>query len=349
MNVLLVEDDPNHAELVVLAFGDELPSATVTVAGDIATGLRTAPSLQPDVIVCDAHLPDGTCLDLLRGLPGRRAPIVVLTAHGDHDTAVAAMKAGAADYLTKSPALFEALPKLTSALVQQDVALVRLEATEDRLRHADRLIGAGQLAAVTAHEVGTPLNVVRIGLQEIARKSGDDELQGLARDLIAHVDTVARRLRGMLDYSRAPSGRRRTLSLLGVVTQAVTLLEPLSRKLGATVTVEGPDALVDGDAEQLQQVLFNLVTNALQAEAKQVRIRLVPTGDRVGLEVADDGPGVPVELGSRVFEPFVTTKPAGGGTGLGLAVCADIVRDHGGSIVLVAGPGACFRVDLPTV
>ncbi|HYQ81053.1 MAG TPA: ATP-binding protein, partial [Anaeromyxobacteraceae bacterium] len=109
---------------------------------------------------------------------------------------------------------------------------------------------------------------------------------------------------------------------------------------------------VMGNANQLQQVVVNLVVNALQAMGASGRIAVETApgpGGRARLAVADSGPGVPPELAERIFEPFFTTKPEGQGTGLGLSICYRIAEEHGGSIALErpAQGGARFVIDLP--
>lgn len=347
MKVLLVEDLPDHAELIELAFEEQAPEAELVVVGSVGHALQRLADARPDVVLSDARLPDGTCLDLLAGMSGERRPVVVLTAHGDQRMAVEAMKAGAADYVTKTPALFQALPKIARALWAQDVSHFRLVAAEQRLRHADRLIGAGQLAAVTAHEVGTPLNVVRIGLQTLARTE-DETARDLATQLIGQVDAISRRLRAMLDYSRAPRHTRRPLLLLSTVRAACDLVQPLARKRGAVLEIGGDDVLVVADAEQLQQVVFNLVSNALQAGARTVRIQVAARQERAEIRVLDDGRGIEGSVAEHLFEAFVTSKPPGEGTGLGLSVCAGIAREHGGKLTVTEVDGqTCFVLDLP--
>ena len=219
--------------------------------------------------------------------------------------------------------------------------MVRLEQAETRLRHADRLIGAGRLAALTAHEVGTPLNVVRMGLQALQRD--EDDLAESLGELIGQIDLVTGRLRGMLDYSRAPRPRIQIVSLLQTAAAAVTLVGPLVRRHGAEVTFAGEDVYVRADAEQVHQVVFNLITNSLDAGAKRITIEGASDPVYGTLRVSDDGPGVAPSARHRVFDAFYTTKEAGQGTGLGLAVCVQIAAEHGGWIELESSDiGAVF-------
>jgi CheY-like chemotaxis protein len=120
-------------------------------------------------------------------------------------------------------------------------------------------------------------------------------------------------------------------------------------------SLESHLALILGDAAQLQQVLLNLVVNAEQSirqASGHGRIWLTTrrvSGDRVAVDVADDGPGVPPEIAGRIFDPFFTTKPPGVGTGLGLSILYGIVQQHGGEVTVQdrVGGGAVFRVELP--
>lgn len=347
MKLLLVEDEEAHGELISEAFEDHLPDTRIewvrtTEAAGAALERGTF-----DVLILDVNLPDGTCLDVLSNPARQGCPAIVLTARGQASMAVLAMKAGALDYLEKSVATFEALPHVARATAREGAAMVRMEQAERRMRHADRLIGAGRMAALTAHEVGTPLNVVRMGLQGLGQQ-GDPELTALSESLIGQLDLVTRRLRGMLDYARSTRPRRQIVPLLATATGAVELVGPLLRRAGVVVEVEGAESYVLADAEQVQQVVFNLLTNAAQAGASTVSIVGSADDHSATLQVRDNGPGIAPEARHRLFDAFFTTKAAGKGTGLGLAVCARIATDHGGRLTLEdVSPGACFVFTLP--
>jgi two-component system NtrC family sensor kinase len=144
-----------------------------------------------------------------------------------------------------------------------------------------------------------------------------------------------------------------------VVQQGLFLLQhhPRFKRIKLVTELENATPLlVEGDADQIVQVLIALAMNALDAtpEHARVMIRTRAASEAEGqslavLEVEDEGPGIPRALQAKVFEPFFTTKPPGQGTGLGLAICYGIVADHGGTLDLVSaeGEGARFHVSLP--
>jgi signal transduction histidine kinase len=145
----------------------------------------------------------------------------------------------------------------------------------------------------------------------------------------------------------------RGVSLAEVVTRCLTLTGARLRATGVQTRVELPDSLqrVWADPDRLEQVLVNLVNNAIDAMsgAGELRIGARVQGDRVLLSVADTGEGIPEENLKRIFDPFFSTKP-GKGTGLGLSISYGIVRDHGGSVWVESQPGegSTFFISLPT-
>ncbi|HWO21951.1 MAG TPA: ATP-binding protein [Kofleriaceae bacterium] len=243
-------------------------------------------------------------------------------------------------------------------------------ALEQRLSQTEKLATIGQLAAEIAHEVGTPLNVIAGRARSIQRKSREPEVveknAGIIAEQTARITRIIQRL---LDFARrkvgAPEHARVNLNEL-----ALTTVELLGGQFSAAKVRTRLDRyeglpLVDGDADRLQQVLINLLLNAVQAmpdggaltiETQAIR-RTRPgleTGaeqDFVMLAVADTGIGIPREIRDKVFEPFYTTKEGQGGTGLGLAVCSGIVKEHDGWMDVddAPGGGTVFRVHLPTL
>jgi signal transduction histidine kinase len=225
---------------------------------------------------------------------------------------------------------------------------------EEQLLHSEKLITAGQLAAGIAHEVGTPLNIAR-GRAELAlSRLGADHAQAPSqRVIIDEIDRVTRLIRQLLDYVRPSSAELRAVDVVAAIEQVVTLLGPQAIERGVTLAVDAPPALraVRADPDHLQQILINLVMNALDACPRggrvEVRARATPK-DEVAIEVADDGPGIPPELLATVFERF-TKSAESRGSGLGLAIARAIVVAHGGTIHAEssAGAGTTIRVLLP--
>lgn len=232
-----------------------------------------------------------------------------------------------------------------------------LRTAQDELVHAARMAALGQMSAALAHEVNQPLTALRMQLGSLRLlnaqgrtdelQAGLDQADGLIQRmaaLTAHLKTFAR---------KSPGGLSERLALGRLLDQALLLLAPRVRADAVHIVRDIPaDAWVAGDAIRLEQVLINLLHNALDAMAGQAERRLEIRAHRAGehwcLSVADNGPGIADEALDRVFEPFFTTKPVGQGLGLGLAVSYGIVRDLGGSLEAGNGPcGAVFTLRLP--
>jgi signal transduction histidine kinase len=240
-----------------------------------------------------------------------------------------------------------------------DTALRARQAALEQLRHVDRLSTIGRLAAGVAHELGTPLNVVGLEAKRIARgKALGEAATQAARTIGEQADRMTRIISQLLDFARRRPLRTVVIDLADVVTETATLLEPLAARSKVTLVQSAiRSALVDADRAQLQQVLANLVVNAVQS---------MPSGGVVELEtghglppnaadaapsmafarVCDTGGGIAPEQLVQIFEPFFTTKDVGQGTGLGLAVAHGIIEEHGGTITVQSelGRGSCFTV-----
>ncbi|MFO0567404.1 MAG: ATP-binding protein [Polyangiaceae bacterium] len=243
----------------------------------------------------------------------------------------------------------------------------RLRALE-QLRHADRLSTVGKLASGVAHELGTPLNVVsgRAKMIERGQVAGEGA-QDNARIIVQQTERMTHIIRQLLDFARVRAPKDAPLELAELATRVVELLRPLAKKNSVDLELEleraGGSYRTRGDRAELEQVLSNLIVNAVQASTSPNRVtvtvrklrRLPPAelggseAEYVELGVTDRGSGVPKEVAPHVFEPFFTTKEVGEGTGLGLSVAYGIAREHGGFIELESDPGqqTTFSVYLP--
>lgn len=235
----------------------------------------------------------------------------------------------------------------------------------EQLRHADRLTTVGKLASGIAHELGTPLNVVAGRAAMIAdHETSPDETVAYATIIVQAVDKMTRIIRSLLEFARRRGPRRAPQALEPIVARALELLGPLGTKKRVHLSLHaGPLAEVEVDSNQLEQVVTNLVVNAIQSMTGEGTVavalseqRAQPPADIGGAEasyaclsVRDEGGGIAPEHVAHVFEPFFTTKDVGEGTGLGLSVAYGIVQDHGGWIEVrsVLGRGTQFAVFLP--
>ena len=248
---------------------------------------------------------------------------------------------------------------LQERLEQLERTTAELTTAQEQLVRSARLAAVGRLSAGVAHEIGNPLAAIRglLDLMELGDLGPDEEREFIAR-IQRETERIHRTIRDLLDFSRDEPGdhvdRVESSADLGeVVSDTVKLVDRQTRFRDIDLTLRLVDGLprVKGDHERLRQLMLNLLFNAADALGGRGRIevRAEQGGNAVLLTIEDDGPGIDEAILDQVFDPFVTTKPAGQGTGLGLAVCYTIAERLGGSIEAgnqVAG-GAVFKVTLP--
>jgi signal transduction histidine kinase len=241
-------------------------------------------------------------------------------------------------------------------------------ALEQRLGQTEKLATIGQLAAEIAHEVGTPLNVIAGRARSIQKKSRDHEAVEKNAEIVAEQTArITRIIQRLLDFTRRKVGTtpKQEINVNELSLLTMELLSAQFSSAKVRTRLERAEGLprVAGDQDRLQQVMINLLLNAVQAMpdggALAVETALVRR-TRPGLEdgaeqrfvsfaVRDTGIGVPEDIRDKIFDPFYTTKEGQGGTGLGLAVCSGIVKEHDGWIDIESNThgGTIFRVFLP--
>ncbi|HEX6810838.1 MAG TPA: PAS domain S-box protein [Planctomycetota bacterium] len=223
-----------------------------------------------------------------------------------------------------------------------------------KLAQTERLVAVGELAAGVAHEVNNPINTIINCAQLIA--DGDDPKSN-CQVITEEGQRIAEIVKDLLRFARDDRDRPQPTSLSEVVQRTLRLVGENWKRHGISLTVDLPATLplVQARPQQLQQVLLNLLINAKEAlvqagnEDRKVRLTAEPQRNGVQFQVSDNGPGIPANLGPRIFEPFVTTKRARGGTGLGLSISKSIIEGYGGTIGVESQPGhgATFSVWLP--
>jgi hypothetical protein len=235
--------------------------------------------------------------------------------------------------------------------VDDVTARVRLE---EQLIQQDRLASVGLLAAGVAHEVNTPLTGISSYAQFLLEETPDeDPKHSLLEKIVSQADRASKIARGLLGISR-PNGdgsAAEAVDLGELAEETIGFLGPRIRRCEATVVVsrDALDVIALGDRSRLQQVLINLLLNALDAVEPGGRVVVSSAWDGNGLarlDVTDDGAGIPREVVRRIFDPFFTTKAAGEGTGLGLSISYSIVREHGGTLSVDSEPGRGTRMTI---
>jgi len=228
--------------------------------------------------------------------------------------------------------------------------VARLGEAREELARAESLAAVGMLTKSLAHEIRTPLSVLRAGTEILARAphAGPRE-QEVSAMLEAEVERLARLVDDLLVFGRPSDPSLREVDLRAVCEGAVRALEGDAAEVGVALTLEGGPTPVHADPDQLRQVLLNLVTNGIRAceGGGRVVVRAAPTPSGATLEVEDDGVGIPAEGLDEIWKPLVTTHRSG--NGLGLPIVRQLVEAHGGAIEVRSAPGegTRMRITLP--
>jgi len=242
------------------------------------------------------------------------------------------------------------------------VAINRMVQELDRrhqiLIESHKLRALGTLVAGVAHELNNPLNNMMLTaaiLKEQYDELSDEDKLEMVDDLIGQTERSRKIVRNLLDFARESETKLEALDLAEIVDETAHLLgnQLKVKKVKLSVVVPQGVPPVHGDQQLLNEVLMNLIINALHVVAEGGEIKIVVDPERedgfVALDVIDNGPGIPNHIIGRIFDPFFTTKPKGTGTGLGLSVARGIVQKLGGSLTVASSPGhgATFSILLP--
>ncbi|NUQ00520.1 MAG: response regulator [Armatimonadetes bacterium] len=364
--ILVVEDNPASRRIVLRS----LANHRLSEAADGAAALAML-AVQPfDLVLLDVGLPDLDGFELLRQIRERHGlsvMVILVTARGQTAEVVQGFNLGADDYVVKP---FR--PEELEARVQSALRLKRLQdellsinhnlesevrARTDQLLAHERFALLGRNAAQLAHNLNSPLTAL-MGYIELAIEAGaarQDDLLLRARDVAVEMQAIiARLLRGVRrGEAMAEAG---DLDLNSVIEQQLSFwqLDPRFRYrvfVECELTPELPP--VRAVAADVNQILTNLIDNALYATQERpsarLRFRTRQVGQEVLVELQDNGIGIPAEHLERIFEPLFTTKPVGEGTGLGLASCYELVTANRGRLEVASelGEGSTFTLALP--
>ncbi len=229
-----------------------------------------------------------------------------------------------------------------------------LRRAHDDLVATARLATVGEIAAGIAHEVRTPLGILRGSAQMLGRSlvGVDAQQRELVDMIVGEVDRIERVVSGLTELAKPRPPAMADTPLEPLLEHAAEFVAGQAEASGVGLRFErtGSESAARCDREQIYQVLLNLLVNALQVQpgGGEIRLRVLPgSNGSVGFEVSDDGPGMTPETQARIFSPFYTKRE--GGTGLGLALVERIVRAHEGTVKVdsVPGHGATFRIELP--
>jgi len=249
-------------------------------------------------------------------------------------------------------------------LVIEDVT--KIAELEKQLTHQDRLAAIGRLVAGVAHEIGNPVTGIAGLAQNLEADFEDPEIQDTSQKILEQTQRIRSIVNALVGYARTDrldQAQQQILGLRDLVEESISLTRLGQRKPIRFINVIEPDLQVAGYGPQLHQVFINLFSNAIDASLQQpapdgirIHISAHQNNQHIHIEIEDDGSGLPNnELRGKLFEPFVTTKQYGQGTGLGLSLVQGIIGSHGGRIQLIdktdydQGRGVIVQITLPAI
>jgi signal transduction histidine kinase len=371
LRVLLVEDDPNDAELVVLELqrgGYEPAMWRVQTAAEMRRALAEEAW---DVIVSDYSMPTFSgpeAFNVLREV-GLDLPFIIVSGTVGEEVAVEAMRAGVHDFLIKGH-----LRRLVAAIERElREATMRAERRkiQEQLLISERMASVGTLAAGVAHEINNPLSVVAGNLlilkqdfESVVRALGalpsTERVVAAAsssfREAVADAEEATERVRlltrDLRVFSHPDEVKREAVDVHNVLESAIRMARNELRPRATVVRRFGDVPKVQANEARLGQVFLNLLVNAAHAipeghrEDQTITLVTGRQDEMVVVDVIDTGVGIPPEVLPRIFDIFFTTKPVGIGTGMGLAICHRILTSLGGRIEVQSrvGEGTRFRV-----
>lgn len=236
--------------------------------------------------------------------------------------------------------------------IELESVYTELRENIEQLKKTERLSVAGQLSASLAHEIRNPLASISGAAGILARGQASAEARAECLEILTkESQRLNKLLTNFLDFARPRLPRLQRTEPMEMVQSVTALAQHMASREGVTLEMEAVAGLreVECDAEQIKQLLLNLMLNAIQATERQgvVTIRTYAAESVLCVEVRDQGRGIDVEQRVRIFDPFFTTKE--NGTGLGLAIAANIAAQHGGSLTFEPNVphGSAFRMELP--
>lgn len=363
--VLLVDDDEEDYFLIRDLLREVSSSDyKLTWEFNYDSGLRTLGKGSFDVCLLDYKLGEKNGLELITEARSQNisCPFIFLTGLVDLTIDLKAMEVGASDFLAKEQLTSPLLERSIRYAMKHDHDMKELKDSKALILQQDRLASLGLLASSLAHEIGTPMGVIRSRAEMALNKAGQNDI--LKRDMdiiISQIDRITKLVNSLLHLAREKkSDLGSAVELSVVVNDVMNLLEHEFERKSIKLSKNIPDGVrVKAEAGPLGQVLLNLLINSIHAieEAKikdppikhEVVLSANEANQTILISVQDSGDGISEENQRHLFKPFFTTKEIGRGTGLGLATSYQIVASWGGLISAKSkvDQGSTFTIQLP--
>jgi len=389
MRVLYIEHNSMDVELTLRHFADAAPQFeidAVHTSNDALTRLRQQPPY--DAVLADLRMPDQNGLDFVREAKHLHIPLppfIILSGKGDEAAAIASLKLGATDYVTKRPGYLDTLPctidraithdrlnrlnrQLRTELDEHKQAEIERQNLEEQLRVSQKLEAIGKLAGGIAHDFNNMLNIILgYGQFAIEKLPLDSPIRSDVETMIKAANKAARLTHQLLAFSRKQMLQPMPLDLNVIITAIDKMLRRILGEDIELVHSLAPDlGVVMADQDQIEQVLMNLVINARDAMPEGGKLTVetcnveidneysahhvaMKPGQYVMMAVTDTGYGMDEQTKSKIFEPYFTTKENGKGTGLGLSTVYGVIRQSGGNVWVYSEPGqgTTFKIYFP--
>lgn len=371
-DIVLIDDEKDIRDVISISLKDS--GYRVEMASDGKAGLALCTEKCPQIVITDIRMPGMDGIQVLKALKESHSDIevIVMTAFADMDLAVQALQLDASDFITKPVhdetlhlALTRARQRYTARKQARDyTALLEKEnATQAQILHQDKMMSLGRLAASVVHEINNPLsgilNYSRLMLKVL--KKGELTLERQEK-FIRYLDLVEKEsdrcsqiVSNLLSFSRKSPPSFAPVHIPDLLDRCIALsrhkLELQNINIFSDIQKNIPPA--EGDFNQLQQCVINLLFNAVDAMPKggeiHIRGHVEPQSACLVIAVEDTGTGIAQEDLPHIFEPFYTTKQEGYGVGLGLSTVYGIMEQHNGSVDVQGRPGSgtIFLLKLP--
>jgi len=363
-HVLLIEDNPGDEDLVRLRLVEGEPHVRVDCVSRLGDALESLSREMPSLVLLDLNLPDSRGAETFRKVmeAAPNVPVVVLSGQDDEAMAVKAVHQGVQDYLVKGDVSSKQLERAMRYAVERQALLRSLE-----IARKQQLEFKNQFLSHVSHELRTPLTCIHqyvtLLLDGLAGPLAPDQSDHL-KTVLKSVNQLHAMIRDLLEATRAESGKLRVeprcISIAELMQQAVAMMTPTARGRGVGIEMglDSPVPLVHADPDRILEVLINLVDNAIKfTEAEglvTIRASMMEADpESVYVSVTDTGRGINPEAQNLIFERLYQDPDSidnnRSGLGLGLYICKEVVRLHGGRIWVTSEPGhgSVFTFTLP--